>query len=103
MSLPYYDGSIVRVIEPEVEESVIAAHVEMVLPPLSSMTKVRAPQRSVNGAAAVSTASAGITNSDVAVEPSVTAIELEEKAVVLTVVVGRGLVTVRHGLVTVRV
>ena len=96
MSLPYYDGSIVRVIEPEVEESVIAAHVEMVLPPLSSMTKVRAPQRSVKGAAAVSTASAGITNSDVAVEPSVTVMELGEKVIVLTVVDGHGLATVRE-------
>lgn len=95
MSLPYYDGSIVRVIEPEVEESVIAAQVEMVLPPLSSMTKVRAPQRSDKGAAAVSTASAGITNSDVAVEPSSTVIELGLKVIVLTVVVGHGLATVR--------
>ena len=94
ISLPYYEGSIVRVIEPEVEESVIAAHVEMVLPPLSSMTKVLAPQRRVKGELAVSTASAGITNSDVAVEPSVTVMEVGSKVIWLTEVVGHGLATV---------
>ena len=31
MSLPYYEGSIVRVLEPSVEESVIAAQVVMTL------------------------------------------------------------------------
>ena len=73
----------------------IVAQVVMVLPLLSPMTKAPAPQRSAKGASAVPTASAGIKNLDVAVEPSVTAIELEEKAIVLTVVVGRELVTVR--------
>ena len=81
ISLPYCEGSIVRVIEPEVEESVIAAQVVMVLSLLSLMTKVLAPQRSVKGEEAVSTASAGITNSDVAVAPSVTVIELGEKVI----------------------
>ena len=72
----------------------IAAHVEMVLPPLSSMTKVLAPHRRVKGELAVSTASAGITNSDVAVEPSVTVMEVGSKVIWLTEVVGHGLATV---------
>ena len=67
----------------------------MVLPLLSPMTKAPAPQRSAKGASAVPTASAGIKNSVVSVEPSVTVVELGEKVIVLTVVVGHGLVTVR--------
>ena len=95
ISLPNFEVSIVWVVEPEVEVFVIAAQVVLVLPLLSSMAKVLAPQRSAKGASAVSTASAGITNSDVAIEPSVTVIELGEKVIVLTVVVGHGLATVR--------
>ena len=89
--------SIVWVVEPEVEVFVIATQVVLVLPLLSSMRKVPAPQRSAKGASAVSTASVGTTNAGVAVAPSVTAMELGEKVIGLTVVVGR------HGLVTVRV
>ena len=87
--------SIVWVVEPEVEVFVIAAQVVLVLPLLSSMAKVLAPQRSAKGASAVSTASAGTTSSDVAVVRSVAVTELGESAVVLTVVVEHGLVTVR--------
>lgn len=49
----------------------------------------------MRGAAAVSTASPGTVNSAVAVEPSVTVIEVGSKVIVLTVVVGHGFVTVR--------
>ena len=87
--------SIVWVVEPEVEVFVIAAQVVLVLPLLSSMAKVLAPQRSAKGASAVSTASAGTTSSDVAVVRSVAVTELGEKVTVLTVVVEHGLVTVR--------
>ena len=95
ISLPYYEGSIVSVFEPDVDESVIAAQVVIVLPLLSSISKFLVPQRRSKGDAAVSTASVGITNSEVAVEPSVTVMELGLKVIVLTVVVGQGLVTVR--------
>ena len=62
--------------EPDVDESAIVAQVVIALPPLSSIAKFLLPQRRVRGDAAVSTASEGITKSDVAVEPSVTVIEL---------------------------
>lgn len=53
------------------------------------------PQRPVRGAAAVSTASPGTVNSAVAVDPSVTVMEVGSKVMVLTVVVGQGFVTVK--------
>lgn len=87
--------SIVSVIEPLVEESVMAAQVVSTLPPLSSTVIVLAPHRSLRGAAAVSTASPGITKSDVAVAPSVTVIEVGLKTADETVVDGHGLATVK--------
>ena len=53
------------------------------------------PQRPVRGEAAVSTPSVGITNSEVAVEPFVTVIEVGLKVMDETVVDGHGLLTVR--------
>ena len=86
----------VRVLDPEVtDESVIAAHVVIALPLLSSIAKFLVPQRSARGELAVSTASVGTTNSEVAVAPSVTVIDDGLKVIVLTVVVGQGFATVR--------
>ena len=87
--------SIVSVIEPEVEESVMAAQVVISVPVSSSTVMVLAPHRSLRGDEAVSTASPGITKSDVAVEPSVTAIEDGLKVAYETLVVGHGFTTVK--------
>ena len=73
----------------------IAAQVVIALPLLSSIAKFLEPQSRVKGAAAVSTASEGITNSEVAVEPSSTVIEVGLNVIELTVVVGQGFETVR--------
>ena len=52
------------------------------------------PQRYLSGKAESSTPSEGITNSDVAVEPSVTVIEDGLKVMAAIVVVGHGFETV---------
>ena len=73
----------------------IAAQVVIALPLLSSIAKFLVPQRRSRGELAVSTASVGMTNSLVAVLPSVTAIEVGLNVIWLTVVVGQGFATVR--------
>ena len=67
--------------EPAVEESVMAAQVVMVVPLALVMTYVLVPQSPVRGEAAVSTASAGMTNSEVAVLPLVTVMDVGLKVI----------------------
>lgn len=92
----YLSVSIVNVFEPDVTlESVMVAQVVMLLPLESSIAKFREPHRSLRGDAAVSTASVGITNSEVAVLPSVTVIDVGLNVIWLTVVEVQGFATVR--------
>ena len=93
---PYWFVSIVSVIEPVVAESVMAAHVVMVVPEALVIAKLLEPPSSVRGEASTSTASVGMTNSDVAVLPSVTEREVGLKVIALMVVAEHGLLTVRE-------